>query len=137
MHLGIALLSATSVAMARSSANSLSSPRPGYEGLTLADHVLGGNPGGPRQRPCGWARPSRPFVAFGFIGCLYEKGRTLHPGADSRAASDCAGCKQAASLDVLSGGASIRHRRGLERDGIVGLTRISTTGASGPKKRSR
>lgn len=26
----------------------------GYEGLTLADHVLGGNPKGPKPRRRGW-----------------------------------------------------------------------------------
>src|SRR5207253_2062074 len=46
----------------------------GYEGLTLADHVLGGNPANPASgRAGGLGLFHDPFVAFGFIAACTKK----------------------------------------------------------------
>ena len=46
----------------------------GYEGLTLADHVLGGNPADPASgRAGGLGLFHDPFVAFGFIAACTKK----------------------------------------------------------------
>ena len=47
----------------------------GYDGLTLADHVLGGNPANPASgRAGGLGLFHDPFVAFGFIAACTKKG---------------------------------------------------------------
>src|SRR5262244_4031853 len=46
----------------------------GYDGLTLADHVLGGNPANPASgRAGGLGLFHDPFVAFGFIAACTKK----------------------------------------------------------------
>ena len=46
----------------------------GYDGLTLADHVLGGNPANPDSgRAGGLGLFHDPFVAFGFIAACTKK----------------------------------------------------------------
>ena len=46
----------------------------GYQGLTLADHVLGGNPANPASgRAGGLGLFHDPFVAFGFIAACTKK----------------------------------------------------------------
>src|SRR5437763_8988261 len=67
----------------------------GYDGLTLADHVLGGNPANPASgRAGGLGLFHDPFVAFRFIAACTKKVEL----------STQVLAKQAASLDVLSGG---------------------------------
>src|SRR5271170_904097 len=77
----------------------------GYEGLTLADHVLGGNPANPASgRAGGLGLFHDPFVAFGFIAACTKKVELSTQVLILAQRQTVLVAKQAASLDVLSGG---------------------------------
>ena len=77
----------------------------GYEGLTLADHVLGGNPANPASgRAGGLGLFHDPFVAFGFIAACTRKVELSTQVLILAQRQTVLVAKQAASLDVLSGG---------------------------------
>src|SRR5437763_9133774 len=77
----------------------------GYEGLTLADHVLGGNPANPASgRAGGLGLFHDPFVAFGFIAACTKKVELSTQVMILPQRQTALVAKQAASLDVLSGG---------------------------------
>src|SRR5256885_2334699 len=111
----------------------------GYEGLTLADHVLGGNPADPASgRAGGLGLFHDPFVAFGFIAACTKKvelstqvlilaQRQTVLVAKRLPVSTCSA---AAASDSASAWVGTRWNSSAS-------TRISTTGASGPKNRSR
>ena len=92
--------------MARSCANSQQlAEADGYEGLTLADHVLGGNPANPASgRAGGLGLFHDPFVAFGFIAACTKKVELSTQVLILAQRQTVLVAKQAASLDVLSGG---------------------------------
>src|SRR6201987_1498123 len=75
----------------------------GYDGLTLADHVLGGNPNNPATgRAGGLGRFHRPFLAFGSIPACTKKVELSTQGLILAQRQTVLVAKQAASLDVLS-----------------------------------
>src|SRR5258706_6425801 len=77
----------------------------GYEGLTLADHVLGGNPANPGSgRAGGLGLFHDPFVAFGFMAACTKKVELSTQVLILAQRQTVLVAKQAASLDVLSGG---------------------------------
>ena len=77
----------------------------GYEGLTLADHVLGGNPANPASgRAGGLGLFHDPFVAFGYIAACTKKVELSTQVLILAQRQTVLVAKQAASLDVLSGG---------------------------------
>ena len=77
----------------------------GYDGLTLADHVLGGNPANPASgRAGGLGLFHDPFVAFGFIAACTKKVELSTQVLILAQRQTVLVAKQAASLDVLSGG---------------------------------
>ncbi|HMK01471.1 MAG TPA: TIGR03619 family F420-dependent LLM class oxidoreductase, partial [Reyranella sp.] len=77
----------------------------GYEGLTLADHVLGGDPANPASgRAGGLGLFHDPFVAFGFIAACTKKVELSTQVLILAQRQTVLVAKQAASLDVLSGG---------------------------------
>src|SRR3977135_3438987 len=77
----------------------------GYEGLTLADHVLGGNPADPASgRAGGLGLFHDPFVAVGFIAACTKKVELSTQVLILAQRQTVLVAKQAASLDVLSGG---------------------------------
>src|SRR6202165_1260943 len=77
----------------------------GYDGLTLADHVLGGNPANPASgRAGGLGLFHDPFVAFGFIAACTKKVKFSTQVLILAQRQTVLVAKQAASLDVLSGG---------------------------------
>src|SRR5277367_3575866 len=77
----------------------------GYEGLTLADHVLGGNPANPASgRAGGLGLFHDPFVAFGFIAACTKTVELSTQVLILAQRQTVLVAKQAASLDVLSGG---------------------------------
>jgi probable F420-dependent oxidoreductase len=77
----------------------------GYDGLTLADHVLGGNPANPASgRAGGLGLFHDPFVAFGFIAACTKKVELSTQVLIFAQRQTVLVAKQAASLDVLSGG---------------------------------
>ena len=77
----------------------------GYDGLTLADHVLGGNPANPTSgRAGGLGLFHDPFVAFGFIAACTKKVELSTQVLILAQRQTVLVAKQAASLDVLSGG---------------------------------
>jgi probable F420-dependent oxidoreductase len=77
----------------------------GYQGLTLADHVLGGNPANPASgRAGGLGLFHDPFVAFGFIAACTKKVELSTQVLILAQRQTVLVAKQAASLDVLSGG---------------------------------
>jgi probable F420-dependent oxidoreductase len=77
----------------------------GYEGLTLADHVLGSNPANPASgRAGGLGLFHDPFVAFGFIAACTKKVELSTQVLILAQRQTVLVAKQAASLDVLSGG---------------------------------
>src|SRR5215472_10247381 len=77
----------------------------GYDGLTLADHVLGGNPKNPASgRAGGLGLFHDPFVAFGFIAACTKKVELSTQVLILAQRQTVLVAKQAASLDVLSGG---------------------------------
>src|ERR1700744_1689827 len=77
----------------------------GYDGLTLADHVLGGNPQNPASgRAGGLGLFHDPFVAFGFIAACTKKVELSTQVLILAQRQTVLVAKQAASLDVLSGG---------------------------------
>jgi len=105
----------------------------GYEGLTLADHVLGGNPANPASgRAGGLGLFHDPFVAFGFIAACTKKVELSTQVLILAQRQTALVAKQAASLDVRSAWASAGTSWSSQAS-----TRISTTGASGPRSRSR
>lgn len=98
----------------------------GYEHLRSADHVLGADPEhhdleGPYTHD---AMFHEPFVLFGYLAALTTRvelatGLIILPQRQTVLVA-----KQAAALDVLSGGAGPPGRRaGLERGGIRGAGR--------------
>ena len=117
-------LTATSAATARSCANTRNWPRPkAMKSLTLADHVLGGNPANPASgRGGGLGLFHDPFVVFGFS--RPHQDRTLHPGADPAAAPDGAR-RQAGGLPrrAVRRPLPARHRGGVERGRVHGAQR--------------
>src|SRR5215831_7092159 len=77
----------------------------GYQGLTLADHVLGGNPANPASgRAGGLGLFHDPFVAFGFIAACTKKVELSTQVLILAQRQTVLVAKQAASLDVLCGG---------------------------------
>jgi alkanesulfonate monooxygenase SsuD/methylene tetrahydromethanopterin reductase-like flavin-dependent oxidoreductase (luciferase family) len=77
----------------------------GYGGLTLADHVLGGNPANPVSgRAGGLGLFHDPFVAFGYIAACTSKVELSTQVLILAQRQTVLVAKQAASLDVLSGG---------------------------------
>src|ERR1700691_4992063 len=77
----------------------------GYKGLTLADHVLGGNPANPASgRAGGLGLFHDPFVAFGFIAACTKEVELSTQVLILAQRQTVLVAKQAASLDVLSGG---------------------------------
>src|SRR2546429_1200086 len=83
----------------------------GYDGLTLADHVLGGNPANPASgRAGGLGLFHDPFVAFGFIAACTKKVELSTQVLILAQRQTVLVAKQAACLDVLSGG---RFRLGI------------------------
>ena len=100
----------------------------GYDNILVYDHVVGADP----DRPGGWTnRPydvdtsfHEPFVLFGYLAALTTRvelatGLIILPQRQTVLVA-----KQAAALDVLSGGAGPPGRRaGLERGGIRGAGR--------------
>src|SRR5438552_1120407 len=77
----------------------------GYGGLTLADHVLGGTPANPASgRAGGLGLFHDPFVAFGFIAACTKKVELSTQVLILAQRQTVLVAKQAASLDVLSGG---------------------------------
>src|SRR5438552_14650492 len=77
----------------------------GYEGLTLADHVLGGNPANPASgRAGGLGLFHDPFVAFGFIAACTKKVELSTQVLILAQRQTVLAAKQAASLDERSGG---------------------------------
>src|SRR5207245_10993095 len=77
----------------------------GYDGLTLADHVLGGNPANPASgRAGGLGLFHDPFVAFGFIAACTKKVELSTQVMILAQRQTVLVAKQGASLDVLSGG---------------------------------
>src|SRR5881628_1029923 len=77
----------------------------GYDGLTLADHVLGGNPANPASgRAGGLGLFHDRFVAFGFIAACTKKVELSTQVLILAQRQTVLVAKQAASLDVLSGG---------------------------------
>ena len=77
----------------------------GYDGLTLADHVLGANPANPASgRAGGLGLFHDPFVAFGFIAACTKKVELSTQVLILAQRQTVLVAKQAASLDVLSGG---------------------------------
>jgi probable F420-dependent oxidoreductase len=83
----------------------------GFDYLQAPDHVLGGNPAGHADKPRVGTTANAyhdPFVLFGFVaGCTRSIG--FAPGVLILAQRQAAlVAKQAASLDVLSGGGRLR-----------------------------
>jgi probable F420-dependent oxidoreductase len=77
----------------------------GYDGLTLADHVLGGNPANPASgRAGGLGLFHDPFVEFGFLAACTKKVELSTQVLILAQRQTVLVAKQAASLDVLSGG---------------------------------
>jgi len=77
----------------------------GYDGLMLADHVLGGNPEGKKPtRAAGLGLFHDPFVAFGFIAACTQKVELSTQVLILAQRQTALVAKQAASLDVLAGG---------------------------------
>src|ERR1700756_5320356 len=77
----------------------------GYGVLTRADHVLGGNPANPASgRAGGLGLFHDPFVAFGFIAACTKKVELSTQVLILAQRQTVLVAKQAASLDVLSGG---------------------------------
>src|SRR3954465_14611587 len=77
----------------------------GYAGLTLADPVLGGNPANPASgRAGGLGLFHDPFVAFGFIAACTKKVELSTQVLILPQRQTVLVAKQAACLDVLSGG---------------------------------
>src|SRR6516165_3052902 len=77
----------------------------GYEGLTLPDHVLGGNPANPASgRAGGLGLFHDPFVAFGFVAACTKKVELSTQVLILAQRQTVLVAKQAASLEVLSGG---------------------------------
>jgi probable F420-dependent oxidoreductase len=77
----------------------------GYDGLMLADHVLGGNPNGAKPtRAAGLGLFHDPFVAFGFIAACTKTAELSTQVLILAQRQTALVAKQAASLDVLSGG---------------------------------
>src|SRR2546421_12080334 len=75
----------------------------GYDGLTLADHVLGGNPANPASGRAGrLGLFPDPFVAFGFIAAWTKKGQLSTQALILAPRHAVLSPKQAASLDVVS-----------------------------------
>src|SRR5436190_2647391 len=75
----------------------------GYEGLTLADHVLGGNPANPASgRAGGLGLFHDPFVAFGFIAACTKKVELSTQVLILAQRQTVLVAKQAASLAVLT-----------------------------------
>ncbi|QQS13436.1 MAG: LLM class F420-dependent oxidoreductase [Rhodospirillales bacterium] len=92
----------------------------GYDGLTLADHVLGGAKA-PTGRPVASQLFHDPFVAFAFIAACTEKVELSTQVLILAQRQTALVAKQAASLDVLSGG---RFRFGVG----VGWNELEFTG---------
>ena len=139
MHLGIALPFGDIGGDGPTCVNSHSLPGQGYQGLTLADHVLGGNPANSASgRAGGLGLFHDPFVAFGYIAACTSKVELSTQVLILAQRQTVLVAKQAASLDVLSGG---RFRFGIgvgwTRWSSSVSTRIFTTGANGPRNRSR
>src|SRR5258708_39989232 len=77
----------------------------GYDGLTLADHVLGGNPANPASgRAGGVGLFPDPFGAFRFIPCFTKKVELSTQVLNLPQPPTVLGSKQAARLELLSGG---------------------------------
>src|SRR6201987_118130 len=77
----------------------------GDDGLTRADHVLGGNPANPASgRAGGLGLFHDPFVAFGFTAACPKKVELSTQVLILAQRQTVLVAKQAASLDVLSGG---------------------------------
>src|SRR5512133_2994057 len=94
----------------------------GYDGLTLADHVLGGNPANPASgRAGGLGLFHDPFVAFGFIAACTKKVELSTQVLILAQRQTVLVAKQAACLDVLCGG---RFRLGIG----VGWNEVEFTG---------
>src|SRR3981081_801595 len=95
----------------------------GYEGLTLADHVLGGNPANPASgRAGGLGLFHDPFVAFGFIAACTKKVELSTQVLILAQRQPVLVAMQAASLDVLGGGSSLFGvADGLHEMAFVGL----------------
>jgi probable F420-dependent oxidoreductase len=97
----------------------------GFDYLQAPDHVLGGNPAGHKDKPRVGTTANAyhdPFVLFGFIaGCTRSIG--FAPGVLILAQRQAVlVAKQAASLDVLSGGGRLRLGIG------VGWNEVEFTG---------
>ena len=114
----------------------------GYHGIAAPDHVLGANVA---SRP-GWTQPRArstdfyhdPFVLFGFLAGCTNIGDFSTQVLILAQRQTVLVAKQAACLDVLSGG---RFRLGIGSGGTrwssSASTRISTTAAAARKSRSR
>src|SRR3954453_14317764 len=77
----------------------------GYEGFTLGDHPLGRNPANPASGRAGALGLFHdPFVAFGFIAACTKKVELSTQVLILAQRQTVLVAKQAASLDVLSGG---------------------------------
>src|SRR3984957_20008137 len=106
MHLGIALPSGDMGGYGRTVREFAQlAEAEGYGGLTLADHVLGGNPGNAASgRAGGLGLFHEPFLAVGYIAACTSKVELSTQVLILAQRQTVLVAKQAASLDVLSGG---------------------------------